>query len=254
MGEEIFYNYLLIGFTVLAVAVFILLFFITAPYGRHVKSGWGISINNRLAWFLMEAPASVLFAVYFIISDRNDMIVPLVFFLVWQSHYFFRGFIYPFTLKGKNDIPILIMLFGAFFNIINTYIQGRWIYALSSQSRYSLEWITDWRFIIGLLIFITGYIINKHSDYILRSLRENNGSEYKIPRSGMFRYVTSPNYFGEIVEWIGWAVMTWSLGGLVFVIWTVANLVPRAKSHHEWYIKEFPDYPEDRKRIIPFIY
>jgi 3-oxo-5-alpha-steroid 4-dehydrogenase 1 len=254
MTEQLFYNYLLIGFTVIAVIVFILLFFITAPYGRYTNSGWGISISNRLAWFLMEAPASILFAVYFVISEKTGMIVPIIFFLVWQTHYFHRGLIYPFTLKRKKDMPLVIMFFGATFNIINTYIQGRWVYFLSPEELYTIDWVTDPRFIIGIAIFFIGYSINKHSDGILRSLRKSGDNDYKIPRGGMFKYVTSPNYFGEIIEWIGWAVMTWSLAGVVFVIWTVANLLPRAKSHHEWYKEHFPDYPPERKRIIPFIY
>jgi 3-oxo-5-alpha-steroid 4-dehydrogenase 1 len=71
----------------------------------------------------------------------------------------------------------------------------------------------------------------------------------------LFRsYVSSPNYFGEIVEWCGWALAAWSVPGLAFVIFTAANLVPRAHANWSWYIANFPDYPRERKRVIPFLY
>jgi len=66
--------------------------------------------------------------------------------------------------------------------------------------------------------------------------------------------VASPNYFGEIVEWTGWALATWSLPGLAFALFTMANLVPRAHANRVWYIDTFPDYPRQRKRVIPFVY
>jgi len=72
----------------------------------------------------------------------------------------------------------------------------------------------------------------------------------------MFRYVTSANYFGEIVEWIGFAILTWSLSGAVFAIWTFANLVPRANTIYHKYLGMFGDEVKKRrlKRVIPFIY
>jgi hypothetical protein len=59
---------------------------------------------------------------------------------------------------------------------------------------------------------------------------------------------------GEILIWIGWAIATWSLAGLSFAAWTIANLLPRAKAHHEWYHKKFPEYPPERKALIPGIW
>jgi hypothetical protein len=34
-------------------------------------------------------------------------------------------------------------------------------------------------------------------------------------------------------------------------VWTFANLVPRARSHHAWYQKQFPTYPKERKALLP---
>ena len=57
-----------------------------------------------------------------------------------------------------------------------------------------------------------------------------------------------------MIEWLGWAIMTWSFAGLVFFFWTVANLLPRALANHRWYQEKFPEYPTDRKAIIPYLF
>jgi protein-S-isoprenylcysteine O-methyltransferase Ste14 len=66
--------------------------------------------------------------------------------------------------------------------------------------------------------------------------------------------VSSPNYLGEITIWLGWALATWSLPGLAFAFWTVANLLPRARANHTWYRQTFPDYPAERKALIPKVW
>ena len=103
-----------------------------------------------------------------------------------------------------------------------------------------------------MIIFISGAYINIRSDEILFNLRKENDG-YKIPQSFLYKYISCPNYFGEIIEWAGFAIMVWNVPGFVFVLWTIFNLVPRAVSHHKWYKEKFSDYPSNRKAIIPFI-
>ena len=71
---------------------------------------------------------------------------------------------------------------------------------------------------------------------------------------GVFKWISCPNYFGEILEWIGWALATWSLAGLSFAVWAIANLVPRARANHKWYLENFAEYPRSRKALIPKIW
>jgi len=102
-----------------------------------------------------------------------------------------------------------------------------------------------------VLIFVAGAFINQRADHLLIHLRKPGETGYKVPRGFLFDYISCPNHFGEIVEWIGFAIMTWSLPGLSFAIWTAANLIPRALNHHEWYQETFDDYPKGRKAVIP---
>ena len=81
----------------------------------------------------------------------------------------------------------------------------------------------------------------------------NTSSAYKIPYGFAYKYVSMPSYLGEILTWVGFAMASWSLAGLSFVLFTIANLLPRALSNHKWYKEEFVNYPEERKAIIPFV-
>ncbi|MFW9988868.1 MAG: methyltransferase [Candidatus Odinarchaeota archaeon] len=252
MNEFFIYQLLIISFGFSSIGVFIVLFFITAGYGQYVTEKWGPVINNKLGWFLMEIPTVIIYFIYFIIGDNNLNLISLVFFGIWMLHYCQRTFLFPLLIRGNQAMPISIILLGVTFNGINTYLQARWLYHFSPS--YSTNWIFTPLFMIGLLIFFSGFIVNLHSDYIIRNLRKPGETGYKIPYGGMFKFVSSPSYFGEITEWVGWAIMTWSVPGLIFAIWTFANLAPRARSNHLWYITSFPDYPSNRKALIPFIY
>jgi len=140
------------------------------------------------------------------------------------------------------------------FNIVNTYIQGRWIFTLSPETAYTTDWITDPRFLLGVVLYYGGAALNRHADRRLQLLSGSGGAEYAYPQNGLFRWISWPNYLGEIIQWFGWAIALWAFPGLLFALWTVANLLPRARSHHLWYRNNFDEYPRDRKALIPYIY
>ncbi len=252
MVELIFFNWLIIIMFLLAVIVFISLFKITAGYGQHATKKWGPMINDKLGWFIMEIPTVIIYVILFLISGRKTQLVPVLFSMLFMMHYMYRSFVFPQLIRGNQPMPLSIIIMGMVFNSINTYLQARWIMTLSPG--YEPNWMMKPAFIIGIILFFSGFFIHLHSDHIIRTLRKPGESAFKIPQGGMFRYVSCPSYLGEITEWTGWAIMTWSLSGLVFAIWTAANLGPRARSNHKWYRNNFPDYPEDRKTLIPFIY
>ncbi len=234
---------------VLAPVVFISLFFISAPYGRHTRQGWGSGVDPRVGWLVMEAPASLIMLAVFFILPLN--VALLVMLLLWQCHYFHRAFIYPFTLRGARAMPLSVVAMALLFNLVNGYLMaGHFVFY---GDRYDLAWLTSINFIVGTSLFVGGYMVAKHSDHVLRNLRNGGEGGYKIPYGGVYRYVSCPNYLGEIIQWGGWALLTFSEAGLLFFFWTIANLAPRAISHHRWYVSTFEDYPAGRRALIPFV-
>ena len=235
-----------------AVATFLYLLRRPAPYGRHYRgSGWGPTVSNRVGWIGMECPAVFLFLFVYLGGSAAWSLVPLVFLAMWQSHYLNRTFIYPFRTRTERRMPLVVAGSGFFFNVLNAYVNARFV---SHLGDYGVSWLSGPCFLIGMAFFAGGMFLNMHSDNILLSLRKHGRTGHVVPDRGAFRYVSCPNYLGEILEWTGWAMATWSLGGLAFCVLTAANLVPRARSNHHWYRERFPDYPPNRRALIPGVF
>jgi steroid 5-alpha-reductase/3-oxo-5-alpha-steroid 4-dehydrogenase 1 len=250
--EPELYDWALVSMFVFAIITALALIFVTAPYGRHTRRGWGPEIPSRLGWIVMESPSALLFAWIFFQGDHRAQTVPLILLAVWQFHYLHRTFVFPFRMriKGKR-MPVLIAAMAIVFNVLNSYVNARWI---SHFGEYGSEWLTDPRFLAGVGLFAAGFAINFRADSVLFRLRKPGESGYKIPHGGMHDLVVAPNYLGEIVEWMGWALLTWSTAGLSFAVYTIANLAPRALSNLRWYRGEFPDFPRGRRALIPWVW
>lgn len=239
----------------IAVAVFVALFFVDAGYGKFYDKKWGPAIGNREGWMLMEAPVFIAMIVLWLNSDRVADPARIAMLLIFEIHYFQRAFVFPWLIRGKSKMPLSIIVMGMTFNTLNAFMQGGWIFYISPTEAYPLSWIWSPQFIVGTILFFAGMYINLHSDYIIRHLRAPGDTKHYLPHGGMFKYVSSANYFGELLEWTGFAVLTWSWAGAVFVLWTFANLAPRAVRIYERYKKEFGDQMSPKlKRIIPFIF
>lgn len=241
---------------VLAIIVFIALQKVTAGYGVAYTRAWGPAVPNRIGWVFMEAPVFIAMLIIWLTSSRREEPALAVMTSLFLLHYFQRSFIFPFLIRGRSRMPLSIILMGITFNLVNAYMIGGWFFHVSAPDTYPVGWLWNPCFLIGIIIFFIGMGINIHSDSIIRNLRNPGDKGHYIPRGGMFRYVTSANYLGEFVEWAGFAILTWSLPGAVFAIWTFANLAPRARSLHHRYLAEFgDDYAAlHRYYILPYIY
>ncbi|PIE65982.1 MAG: 3-oxo-5-alpha-steroid 4-dehydrogenase [Deltaproteobacteria bacterium] len=266
MPEATFYWIVLacwLGFALLTVPV---LMWISAPYGRHMREGWGPRIPRWLGWVLMESPALWVFALAASLgvaagpslsstsaSPRWQSTPTLLLSGMYLGHYVYRALIYPFRLRGGNALmPASVAGFALLFNLVNGYLQGRWLHVLGPV--YPDGWLGDPRFLIGASLWAIGLAINLHADEVLLRLRKPGERGYTIPNGGLYRFVSCPNYLGELVEWSGYALACWSLPGAAFAIWVAANLLPRARAHHAWYHETFGDgYPAERRAVIPFL-
>lgn len=245
------YQTILYSWIIVAVVVFLVLLKIAAPYGRHTTSKWGPLISNKWGWMIMELP--VLIVLYIMIFPDIILfsLAPVVMIGLFSLHYIHRIFIFPFRLhtKGKK-MPVIIMLSAIFFNIMNGFSFG---YYFSHFANYTNAWLSGPRFIIGIILFFTGLLINWKADNVLINLRKPTETIYKIPNGWLFNKVSCANLFGELIEWLGFAILCWNLPAVTFFIWTAANLIPRALAHHKWYKEKFNDYPQNRKAIIPHV-
>ncbi|XP_064821362.1 3-oxo-5-alpha-steroid 4-dehydrogenase 2-like [Oncorhynchus masou masou] len=244
-------RYLSWGFIVGAVAYLLQQTRTQTPYGRYVTSDGtpGRTCPAKLAWFLQELPSFLVPMLLLLSTDTQPSLGKDLLLWTFCLHYFQRTFIYSLLTKGRPS-PLYIVFSALVFCSVNGFLQGHY---MLHCAKYDDTWQTDIRLGTGLLMFFLGMAINIHSDHILLNLRKPGEVVYKIPKGGMFEYVSGANFFGEILEWCGYALATWSLTTFSFALFTMCSIGPRAYHHHRYYQEKFEDYPRSRKAVIPFI-
>ena len=252
-----------------------------AQYGKFGgKKSAGVSLDPRVGWFLMEIPAPVSFALSFyygrkakVAAERAEKDLekkkqgpsgwtPYVLAFLFLRWYANRTFLFPYLIrvaKGtKESFALYNAAIGAFFLMAHGFLNGRAFSLLNKH--YTDAWLTDPRFLVGWALHEMGFWIVLHSENVMRNLRPADGiirnpqDRYKIPMGGLYNYVTNAPYFGELLGWFGFAVLTWSPSMIPVFFISLSNLVPRSFVQHEWYLKRFGDaYPKDRKVLVPFL-
>lgn len=228
-----------------AAFVFPVLFWVTAPYGRHLRGGWGPTLPSRWGWVVMESPSAVLFGALWLAHPSFGDSVVVGLGGLWLLHYLQRTFVYPALMRNPSKPePVSIVAMAFAFNLFNA--SGN---AVGLRARP-----VDAAFLVGALVFVVGFALNLHADAVLRGLRKPGETGYQIPHGGLHSLVAAPNYFAELVEWLGFAIAAQSLAGWAFAVFTFANLAPRAVAHLKWYRSTFSDYPASRRALIPYVW
>lgn len=248
-----FYHFATLGLFAASAIIFVVLFFVSAPYGRHLRPGWGPALPARVAWFVMEVPSPILFMAFYMQGSHRQALAPLILMALFMTHYIYRSVIYPIRMRGAKTKPVVTVLMAIIFNCFNGALNG-WAISEAGAHLAHPGWVQSWPFVAGLVLFALGYTVNHHSDAVLRQLRREKGEGYFIPHGGLHRFVASPNYLGEIIEWGGFALAASTLPALAFFVFTIANLAPRSWSHLHWYRAQFDTYPKDRRALIPFVW
>lgn len=234
--------------------------FVPTPYGRFASERYGVALDPRLGWFLMELPATLTFLWFFFRGPNHAEVVPLVFLGIWAVHYGNRGFFFPWSIRSprgaRASFSLMVIVTGWIVTSLHGYLHAAFF--SEHGTHYDIGWLDDWRFRLGLAIYASSLALNIHSDAIVRNLRtreevESGQKVYRIPRGGLFRWVSSPAYLTELTAWAGLALCTWSLAGVFILAVSAANLVPRAFATHRWYLQRFPDYPRRRRALIPYL-
>ncbi|XP_078427674.1 3-oxo-5-alpha-steroid 4-dehydrogenase family protein [Wolffia australiana] len=232
--------------------------YVTAPYGRHGRAGWGFFLSPALGWFLMESPGIWVTLLLLPYGRHRRHPISVVVISAYLLHYFNRSVVYPLRLlknggKGKKEnLPVSVAAMAFGFNVLNAYVQTR------SATQYveyeGLGWRAWARVAAGLGLFGWGMWVNVAADAALLRLKREAGGGYRVPKGGWFELVACPNYMGEAAEWLGWAVAAGSPAAFGFFLGTCANLFPRALDHRRWYVEKFgPSFPPSRRAVIPFI-
>mmetsp|Transcript_54077 Transcript_54077/g.143979 ORF Transcript_54077/g.143979 Transcript_54077/m.143979 type:complete len:303 (+) Transcript_54077:56-964(+) len=240
-----------------------------APYGKFggAKSA-GVALSPQLGWLLMELPAPVMF----LIGLRNGWLARAkedtkphptatkMLSTIFLLHYLNRTLVFPLLIRSPPDSKATFALMNSATGAIIVGAHG-WLHGrLFSKNGKHLtrEWLSGAQFKLGVMVYELGFALLLHSEHVLRCLRPRGGvvsgeNRYKIPFGGGFTWISSPQYLGELMAWAGLRMCTGSPATWFVLMISLANLVPRSFEQHKWYLRKFPDYPRERRALLPFL-
>ncbi|ORY77740.1 synaptic glyco protein SC2 [Protomyces lactucae-debilis] len=192
------------------------------------------------------------------------LIHPLIFFGLYDKHssaqYITLAMVMLHFLKREYETMFVhrfsaetMPFFNLFKNCAHYWIIGGALLAWFTYGpAYAVE---TWQFPkIAVFTFVMGEMCNLKTHKILRDLRRPGSTERRIPYGLGFDWVSCPNYFFEILCWVGISATTGSHAAWAFTIVSAAQMWQWSLKKHQRYLKEFPkDYPKDRKILIPFV-
>ncbi|KAJ1968651.1 3-oxo-5a-steroid 4- dehydrogenase [Dispira parvispora] len=192
-----------------------------------------IFYGRAVAHSCMQTTALVMFEAHFLKRLYETIFV----------HRFSSGTM-PFANLIKNT-TYYTLLAGA---NVGFWVYGPWNGALEPSAQRSTAYTAV---CIGLFVF--AQISNFLTHINLRNLRPPGTRVRKIPRGYGFDLVSCPNYFFEVTSWVAFTLYTRSLASLIFTVVGAAQMYIWAVKKHKNYRREFPNYPKNRKAMIPFI-
>ena len=117
-----------------AFAAFVIIggFFGQSSYGRFSSAKLGFNLNPKLGWWLMEIPATVVFAVAYLTGPARWEPTSLVLAGIWALHYANRGWFFPLTIRqvpGKRStFNLSVVVMGM---LVTGFVMVAWSMAIS---------------------------------------------------------------------------------------------------------------------------
>ena len=196
-------------------------------------------------------------------------ILSIIFVMIWAIRlgaFLFTRVIKVGEDKRFEDAKKSFSKFLMFFNISALWVFLTIVNVLTMIINNS-DSITDIFFIIGFSIAIIGLIIEVVADRQKRKFRMNISNKGEFIRSGLWSISRHPNYFGEILIWLGISFSTlpilsgWQFITLISPIFVILlltkvsgiNLLETA-ADEKWALdKNYQDYKEKTSVLIPFL-
>ncbi|KAG1739132.1 3-oxo-5-alpha-steroid 4-dehydrogenase-domain-containing protein [Suillus paluster] len=259
-------------------------FAIDAPFGRFAPSNDSVFVVDGIkSWIIMElvSPITFIVALYSApleISPSAMSTPQVVLASLFIIHYVNRAIISPLRTPSRSKSHIIVPLNAVIFNIVNGALMGAYLSSPAASAFLTGAFSRPY-FWAGIMLWACGFAGNILHDEVLLNIRRNAkakgkrnenqaGKEhYAIPHGYLYRYISYPNYFCEWLEWAGYALAAAPFPTLIplsetaktiqppwLFLWSeVLLMIPRAYKGHRWYHKNFPEYPKERKAVVPFI-
>jgi hypothetical protein len=216
------------------------------PYGKFRT---GVGINSRAGLALAYAIPVFVYIALWVEGGSPRTLYHLAVFGSFQVHFVRRIFEVSFVDSYSRPTPLRAVVIIAFL------YGGVGASCASFQVRTFGQPTSQPIFILGVLTFAFGEALNGYHHWLLARLRPLGVRIYVVPRHGLFGWVACPHYLGEILSFVGYAMMSDLLPVWGNAVVVTAYLGSRANSTLSWYRRVMPlQIPPDWRRLIPFAY
>lgn len=120
--------------------------------------------------------------------------------------------------------------------------------------------IVKYQYILGGLSFILGLYIEMKAEYDRMIFKEDINNKGKLYTIGWNKYCRNPNYFAELLVYIGWNCFTFNSylifleSGFMALSFYFYHIPEKEEYLSQKYVQEWSDYAENVKALIPFVY
>ncbi|MFL2755597.1 MAG: DUF1295 domain-containing protein [Gammaproteobacteria bacterium] len=209
-----------------------------------------------------------LLAILFTVDiSLRDILLAL---FVWIWAFRLGSFLFIRVKKAGSDGRFDLMKKDFWWFLMTWTIQGLWVFltlamalaAITSKSKMAIDIFA----VVGTLIWIFGFSIEVVADQQKTNFKDDPDNKDKFISVGLWSWSRHPNYFGEMVLWIGIAVIAfpvligWQLVALIspiFVIFLLTRIsgitMLESRGYKKW--KDDPayiDYLERTSVLVPF--
>ena len=229
-------------------------------YSKFVSESAKTILPSRLAMLIIYLPAflvSLSFALFapsynfsYASSERAKMIV----LSLMVVHFAKRCLEVLFVHKYSGSIPIDSMVP---ISITYSLVSLSLLY-LQSSVNVTYDTIST----LGLAVAVLGMTGNLIHHIQLAQLRSHGsssssskqGSRYAPPHGLLFDYSVCPHYLFEILEWIGFALVSRTLGSYFVAFAFASYLMTRSFRTLQWYKQNVPNFMSNQTALIPFVF
>jgi very-long-chain enoyl-CoA reductase len=200
---------------------------------------------------LLIHQAYLINAVY--IDKRELNSIQLLAYAMITFHFLKREYETILVHRFSHSTMPLMNLFknSAHYWILSGFGIGHFLYSNDfTIEPDNIKWASVYT---AVAVFLVAELANFRTHLILRDLRPAGSSARAIPHGFGFSYVSCPNYFFEMVAWCAFSFLTGLPSSWFFTVVASGQMWLWAVKKHKRYLKEFPNYPRNRKPMIPFI-
>ena len=208
-----------------------------------------------------------LLAILFTVDiSLRDVLLAL---FVWIWAFRLGSFLFIRVKKAGSDGRFDLMKKDFWWFLMTWTVQGLWVFltlamalaAITSESKMAIDFFA----IVGTLIWIFGFSIEVIADQQKTNFKDDPANKDKFITVGLWSWSRHPNYFGEMVLWIGIALIAfpvligWQLVALIspiFVIFLLTKIsgvtMLESRGNKKWGDdEEYKNYIKNTSVLIP---